>query len=120
MKKPARDRNFFEEWAKRNNMKAVMKVVDPDGEILLADSGEPFVLDGAAVYRTGYAINRAGLEIGDYHDYPAMEMFGLSKAAGQNQRINEALAHARQTQSQLKAAGFYDADRKDAFSPRPD
>lgn len=107
---------FFEEWAKRHMMKPVCKVVDPDGEILLADSHEPIVTLG--VYRTGYAIHRSGLEIGNYHEYPIADFAFMTRQRGIEQRIDEALAHARQTQKQLKDAGFYDAERTGRFNLR--
>ena len=108
---------FFEEWAKRHMMKPVCKVVDPDGEILIADSHEPIVTLG--VYRCGYAIHRSGLEIGNYNDYPIADFAFMTRKRGIEQRVNEALAHARQTQKQLKEAGYYDAERKGRFSLRP-
>ena len=105
---------FFEEWAKRNMMKPVCKVVDPDGEILLADSHEPIRVLG--VYLCGYAIHRSGLEIGNYHDYPVKDYAFMTRAKGIEHRVAEALAHARQTQQQLVKAGFYDAERKGSFN----
>lgn len=112
---------FFEEWAKRNMMKPVCKVTDEDGEILLADSHEP-IRKGKVwspesdFYRTGYAIHRSGLEIGNYNDYPASDYAFMSRQKGIEQRVNEALEHARQTQKQLVEAGYYDADRKGRFN----
>lgn len=108
---------FFEEWAKRNMMKPVCIVRDDDGDILLADSHEPIRTLG--VYRTGYAIHRAGLEMGNYNDYQISDFAFMTREKGIEQRVNEALAHARQTQSQLKEAGYYDGERKGRFSLRP-
>ena len=111
--------NFFEEWAKRHMMKPVCIVRDRDGDILLADSGEPVRKsngDGVDFYRTGYALHRAGLEIGNFNDYPTSDFLFDTKRGGQQKRIDEALAHARQTQQQLTDAGYYDAERKGRFN----
>ncbi len=94
---------------------------DPDGDILLADSGEPMREldgDGTEFYRTGYALHRSGLEIGNYNDYPTSDFLFDTKRGGQQKRIDEALAHARETQKQLKDAGYYDAERKGSFNNR--
>lgn len=108
---------FFEEWARTHCMRPVCIVRDPDGDILLADSIDP--IRSLGIYRVGYAIHRSGLEFGNFNDYPMNEFLFLSREAGTQQRINEALEHARATQRQLKAAGFYDAERKGRFSLRP-
>lgn len=110
--------NFFEEWAKRHLMKAVRIERDPDGDILLADSIEPIRILGG-VYRSGYAIHRSGLEIGNYHDYPMTDFLLYSEAGGVKKRTDEALEHARETQEKLKEAGYYDAERKGRFNIRP-
>lgn len=108
---------FFEEWAKRNMMKPVCIVRDPDGDILLADSHEPIRTLG--VFRTGYAIHRSGCEIGNYNDYPIGQFVGFTRRRGVEFRTNEALAHARDVQKQLVDAGYYDAERKNRFSIAP-
>lgn len=105
---------FFEEWAKRNCMKPVCKVEDPHGDILIADSHD--VIKPHGIYRTGYAIHRSGLELGCWNDYPSSDFFLESRRNGLQKRVNEALEHARETQRQLVAAGFYDAERKGRFS----
>lgn len=97
---------FFEEWARRNCMRPVCIVRDSDGDILLADSHEPIYTLG--VYRTGYAIYRGVGQIGNFNDYPIGEFAMMSRKRGIEQRVNEALAHARKTQKQLREAGFYD------------
>jgi len=107
---------FFEEWAKRNMMKPVCKVSHPDREILIADSHEPIITLG--VYRTGYAIHRSGLEMGNYNDYPMEDFAIMTRRTGLEKRVAEALAHARQTQKQLKDAGYYDAERKGRFNTK--
>lgn len=117
MKPIKRDTQWFERWAAKNCMKPICKVDDPLGEILLADSVEP--IRALGVYRTGFAIHRDGLEIGNYNDYPMSEFFLYSTDGGVQKRVNEALAFARKTQEQLKQAGFYDADKKRSFSQRP-
>lgn len=116
-KKPERDHHFFEEWAKRNCMKPVCIVRDPDGDILLADSVEPIRTLG--VYRTGWAINRDGLELGNYRDYAIGEFALYTPAGGVQKRVNERLEYAREIQRELKGSGFYDGDGKKRFSHRP-
>lgn len=118
-RKPERNPAFFERWAAKNCMKPICIVRDPDGDILIADSIEPIRVLGG-VYRTGFAINRDGLEFGSTHDYPSTEFILYSKAGGVQKRVNEALAHARATQEELKSSGFYDGDGKHRFSKRPD
>lgn len=117
MQKPKRDTHFFEKWAAKHCMKPVVIVRDPDGDILIADSVEPIRVLG--VYRTGYAINRDGLEIGNYADYPMRDFIIYSRDGGVQKRVNEALADARRTQALLKQSGFYDAEKKRSFSQRP-
>lgn len=114
MQKPRRDTRFFEKWAAKNCMTPICIVRDPDGDILLADSIEPIRVIGK--YRTGYAISRAGLEIGSTNDYDISEFVLYSRDGGVQKRVNEALAHARDSQSKLKASGFYDDQSKKRFS----
>jgi hypothetical protein len=71
------------------------------------------------VYRTGWAINRDGLELGNYRDYDMGEFFLYSIAGGVQKRVNERLEHAREIQRELKGSGFYDGDGKHRFSNRP-
>lgn len=111
-RKPERDHRFFEEWARRMNMKPVMKVIDPEADILLADSGEPFFganQDGelGQWYRTGYAIDRDGAQLGNFNEYPAEEYADISAAAGQQARIKECLAYAREALKLTINAGLY-------------
>lgn len=117
MDKPRRDTTWFERWAARVCMKPICKVDDPDGEILIADSVEPIRTLG--VYRTGWAINRDGMEIGNYRDYPISDFALYSVAGGVQKRVNERLEHARDIQRVLRESGYYDADGKHRFSQRP-
>ena len=132
MKPIPRNTRWFERWAAKHCMKAICKVDDPDGEILLADSVEPIrifdaracVSDKCAVvgyphYHTGYAIHRNGLEFGNYEAYSTSDFLIHTKAGGVQTRVNEALAYARAAQMELKKSGFYDAAQKRRFSHRP-
>src|SRR3990167_6442948 len=114
MKPIKRDTHWFEKWAAKNCMKPIVIVREPDGDILLADSIEPIRVLG--VYRTGYAINRDGLEIGNYADYAMSDFVLYSRDGGVQKRVNEALASARHTQTLLKESGFYDGEKKHSFS----
>lgn len=93
-------------------MVPVCKVQDDLGEILVADSGEPFYGTNeegilGRWYRTGYAINRDGLDIGNFCDYPAEEFGDLSRRDGQERRVNECLIAARETLKQFEEVGRY-------------
>lgn len=113
-KKPKRTTHWFEDWCQKMSMRPVCRVADPDGDILLADSHEPIRKLG--IYRTGFAVNREGLEVGNYNDYPMLDFATDTRREGLQKRINEALAFARQTQQLLKESGYYDGEGKRRFS----
>lgn len=107
-----KDHHFFENWARKMNMRPVMKVEEKDGDILVADSGEPFFgvnADGTLGrwYRTGYAIQRGVAWIGNFAEYPAEEFGDVDKRKGQETRVNECLVAAREILKQTKDVGLY-------------
>jgi hypothetical protein len=120
-----RDFRFFEAWCAKMNMRAVGRYPQKNADILVADSGEPFVgaNDKGIIgrwYRTGYAIDQQDKTwLASFHDYPAADYDLLSRAEGQKRRVNECLEHAKKTLNQTAAAGLYDDGRKDSFSIRP-
>ena len=108
-----RDHNYFESWAREMKMRPVCKVQDRDGDILVADSGEPFYgtnADGVLGrwYRTGFAINRDQVWLGNYCEYDANSFADESKRRGQEIRINEAVVAGRETLRLTKEVGLYD------------
>lgn len=109
-----RDHNFFEGFARRHRMVPYGFVNTKYGRILLADSGEPIHHEGRIFYRTGYAIERAGVQIGNYNDYE-LNVTGGSHSE-QDFRILEAVTHAKSTLAQTLKSGFYDDGRKQSFS----
>ena len=110
-----RDYKFFEEWARKNNMKPVMRIIEKSGDILVADSGEPFFGTNeqgvlGRYYRTGFAIDRGDKAwLASTNDYPAEEYDTMSRREGQEQRVNECLVYAREALIQTAKAGLYDA-----------
>lgn len=109
-----RDHNYFDRFARDHKMRPQGYVDTDDGRILLADSEELIVEKGRLFYRTGYAIHRDGLDLGNYNDY------GLDETGGSHSdrqyRLNEATMTARQVLRQLVQSGFYDDGRKKHFS----
>lgn len=65
------------------------------GKILLADSEEAISEDGMLFYRTGYALDRGGLQIGNFNDYLIGESGGSH--TDRQYRLQEALTHALKT-----------------------
>jgi len=120
-----RDHRFFEQWARRQNMKPVCRVAEADADILIADSGEPFMgtnKDGnlGRWYRTAFAIDQGDKTwLASFNDYPATEFDLVSKREGQQRRVNECLVFARDTLSKTAATGLYDHGRRESFSKRP-
>ena len=112
-----RDHNFFEGFARRHGMIPYGYVDTKHGRILLADSGKPLHEEGRIFYRAGYAIERAGVQIGNFNDYE-LNVTGGSHS-DQDYRIKEAANHAKKTLAQTLQSGFYDHGRKQDFSPRP-
>ncbi len=112
-----RDHKFFDQWARNNNMRPVMKVADREGDILLADSGEPFEArddDGnlRRVYRTAFAIQRGKVWTASTNDYPEMDYFGISRRDSQQKRIDDCLIHARAQMADCLSVGLYDGQRR--------
>ena len=112
-----RDHHFFDEWARRNQMIPQYVVETDEGRVLIADSDDVIVDGEKMYYRTGYAIDRGGLEIGNYHDYDHLEMSSLTPRSAQQARMDEAVFHARHILSQTVEAGLYDNDGR--FSNKP-
>jgi len=102
-----RDHQWFDTFARKNKMRPQKAVETKHGKVLLADSEEPILEDGRLFYRTGYAVQRHGLDIGNHHDYAINETGG--SRTDQQYRLDEALIHAQETLAQLEAAGYYDA-----------
>lgn len=119
-----RDFRFFERWARKQHMLPVMRVIEKDGDILIADSGHPFVGtngDGelGRWYRTGYAIDRGSKTwIASFNDYNAVEFDLVSRNEGQNQRVNDCLQFARDNLEKFATAGLFNGKGK-SFSQRP-
>jgi len=109
-----RDHNFFEGYARKHKMFPQRPVETKLGRVLLADSEEAILAHGRLFYRTGYAIERGGLDIGNFHEYDLNETGGSHSA--KQQRLEEALMHATVTMAQLDDAGYFDDDRKADFS----
>lgn len=123
-KKLKRDFRFFEQWARKHNMLPVMRVKEKHGDILIADSGHAFLGSNDAGelgrwYRTAFAIDRGDTTwIASFNDYNAVEFDLVSKNEGQNTRVNECLATARDTLQKLAHTGLFDG-RRQGFSKRP-
>lgn len=99
--------DWFDRWARRAKMKPVCKVFDDDGYVLIADSGGPIEEDGKVFYRTGYAIERNGVQVGAFNNYDPIQFFRDGPRAGQEYRINDALKHARKLKKQLKQVDYW-------------
>lgn len=113
----SKDHHYFEGFARKHKMIPQGYVDTPQGRILLADSGEAIIERGRVFYRTGWGIQRNGVDFGNYHDYEIGES-GASRSE-QKFRLNEATFNARQTLAQLTNSGFYDDGRKVHFAPQP-
>ena len=103
-----RDHNYFEGYARHNKMIPQGYVDTPQGRILLADSEGLIREDGKLFYRTGYGVERGGMDFGNFHDY--------DPGTDQQTRLNEAVEHARNILAQLDAAGYFDDARRNNFS----
>jgi len=120
-----RDHRFFETWCRKMNMRAVCRIKEDAADILIADSGEPFMGTNehgevGRWYRTGFAIDQGDTTwLASFNDYNAVEFDLLSKNEGQQRRVNECLVHARDTLNKTVAAGLYDHGRRESFSKRP-
>ena len=96
-----------------------------EGDILVADSDEPFWGSGEGgtmlkFFRTGFAIFREQAWIASTHDYFVSEMGPLTKRGARDFRIKEALEYGQKYLQQTADAGLYDDGRKESFSKRPD
>lgn len=105
-----RDYRFFEQWARRNQMRPICRVEDEHADILIADSGEPIVSEGKQVYRTAFAIDRDKTWLASTAETSVIdpEMLARTPRGAQEYRVNEALAHARRAISETHATGLYD------------
>jgi hypothetical protein len=96
-------------------MRPVVKVNEKDGDILIADSGEPFFgTNDAGVlgrwYRTGYALDRGDqVWVASTNVYDAVEYDTVSRREGQQDRVNDCLEHARNALSQISQSGLFNA-----------
>jgi len=114
-----RDHKYFDRFARHHKMRPVKRVETKHGSILLADSEEIIVENKRMFYRTGYAIFRdgEGLDLGNFGEYELGEPGGSQN--DQKYRLDDAQMAATEVMAQLNQAGYYDADRKHDFSPRP-
>lgn len=112
-----RDHQFFEKFAESKKMRPVGYVDTPQGRVLLADSERAIAENGRIFYRTGYAVQRSGLDFGNFAEYELHETGG-SKSQ-QQERLNQALVSARTFIAQLDESGYFDDGRKGDFSTRP-
>ena len=98
-------------------MRPLMKVSDPEGDILLADSGamiETFSEQGQRqlVYRTGFAIMRGKVWTASTNEYHRGQPEFASGHEGQQRRINDCLLHARKQMKDCLSVGLYDGQRR--------
>ena len=114
-----RNHECFDKYARDRKMQPVKRVEGKFGSILLADSGEMIVENGHMFFRTAYAILRdgAGLDIGASAEYELNEVGGSQSE--QNYRLDEAEMAATMFMALLDDVGYYDAESKHDFSPRP-
>ena len=112
-----RDHNFFDGFARKNKMVPVGYIDTKYGRVLLADSCSCINENGKLIYRTGYAIQRAGLDFGNFNDYEINETG--SSHSERFWRLNEALNHATESMRWLDQSGYFDDGRKQDFSPKP-
>ena len=127
MRGGARDHRFFEQWARRNGMVPITRIVDAKvngkavGDILIADSAG--LIDSVEFppmagqdhgmswfFRTGFAIDRPGDKtwLACFNDYPPSEHLEYGSAgARQKKRIEDALAYATEALAQTHQVGLY-------------
>ena len=109
-----KDHNYFDRYARDHKMIPQGYVDTPEGRILLADSEDPIVEHGRLFYRTGYCIERAGLDIANYNDYDINQTGGSHSE--RKFRLDDATMDAREILAKLIESGFYDDGRKNHFS----
>ena len=86
------------------------------GDVLVADSGEPFWGNTEAgvrckFWRTGLSIYRDKNWIASTHDTMVEELISYSQRGAKDFRIKEALEYAKKYLEQTHEAGLYDGDR---------
>ena len=97
-------------------MRPVIKISDREGDILIADSGEPFEArddDGKMrrIFRTAFAIQRGKVWTASTNDYPESDYFGNSRRDSQQKRVDDCLTHARAQLANCLSVGMYDGHR---------
>jgi len=107
---------FFETWARRNNMIPVGRYTFEEGDILVADSEEAFWGSGEGgsmfkFFRTGFCIYRAENWIASTNDYLEAEAGPRTKRGFRDFRIREALEYGQKYLQQTFEAGLYDDAR---------
>ena len=113
---PDRDApQFFEDWARKNNMRPVGRFRCDDGDILIADSDEPFfgqTETGVSIkfWRTGFSIFRDKNWIASTHDTMVDELCAYTSSGAKNVRVNEALEYGKYYLQLTLEAGLYDDD----------
>ena len=111
--------DWFDQWVRMLNMRPICRVMEPRADVLIADSGTSFKYDGsdqtdlvtpkgARIYRTAFALDRAGLQFVKWHNYPADHDPNLSLNERQALRVNEALLAARQLIRDLDEVDYWD------------
>ena len=99
--------DWFDRWCRRVSMKPVCRVREKDGDVLIADSGKAIEIDGKLYVRTGYALERDGVQLGATQLYDPIEFFKEGPQAGQQRRINEALDAARKLKARLREVNYW-------------
>ena len=95
-------------------MMPLVKVSDPHGDILIADSGglvegEDDLGRTRMVYRTAFSIQRGKVWTASTHDYAPGEPEHCSGNEGQQRRLDDVLTHARAQLRQCLSVGMYNA-----------
>jgi hypothetical protein len=122
-----RNYRFFERWVRGLRMKPICKVVEPDCDVLIADSGDriaDFDENGLMhwFYRTAFAVSRDQCWFASVNETSVYDAQMMCRTPGTAQqfRVDEALAYARKYMRQTKRSGLYDPDAKGRFSSQPD
>ena len=112
---------FFETWARRNNMVPIGRFTFEEGDILVADSGEAFWGKGEGgsmfkFFRTGFCIFRDKAWIASTNDCFESDQGPRTQRGFRDFRIQEALKYGQKYLQQTAEAGLYDDARKESFS----